>query len=386
MSDSQAAATALTNARTTLLFDYYFFGRLAMYLKFVERPEIPTLATEGKHIFYNPKFVLTLSASLLRSAIVHEVLHCAFAHFARRGVRKLNQWNRAGDYAINLILQENKFQIGESWLLNRAYADMSAEHIYDLLEQEQKQGQGQGQGQKQSGAGDAPGPGEPGGALDEIMDANPDEGTLDEQDMEWKIAVTAAAAEAKKQGKLPAGMQRFVDEITSPRVPWREVLHRFINQIARDDYAWSRPNRRMLSQGIYLPGMYSERMGPIAVVIDTSGSIDQPTLNAFGSEITAIVNSCRPEKTIVVYCDAKINRIDEFSPNDPLEFKMCGGGGTDFRPPFAHFAQAEEQPVALVYLTDMEGTFPSDPPDFPVLWCATTKAEGPFGETLYIDV
>lgn len=356
----------LTRARTTLLLDQFFFGRLALYLKLEEDTSIPTLAVDGKHIFYNPDFVLTLSPQLTMSAICHEIGHCIFEHIHRRGSRLPHEWNCAGDYVINEMLEKSGFQLGSGWLRDKQYDGMSAEHVYDLLMANQK---------------DQP-PLEP---LCTILDASDSQAEMVENAMEWKIAVTQAADGAKKHGKLPAGFERFVNDITTPKVPWREVLARFVTQIAHDDYTWSRPNRRYISRGIFLPSLHSECMGRIDVVIDTSGSIDQPTLNAFGTEIQAIVNAVRPEKTRVIYCDAAINHIDEFSPNDELKFKAHGGGGTDFCPPFRLIASEDEKPACLVYLTDMMGNFPKEP-DFPTLWCATTDRVGPFGETVRIEV
>jgi predicted metal-dependent peptidase len=363
----------LTRARTALLLDHFFFGRLALYLKLVEDDTIPTLAVDGKHISYNPEFVLTLSHALMMSAICHEIGHCIFNHIFRRGGRSPKVWNIAGDYVINEMLEKAKFQMGNGWLRNSAYDGMSAEHVYDLLMQEN------------GGSGPDGGVMGEDGGLCEIRDSGTSQAEMEESAMEWKIAVTQAADGAKKHGKLPAGFERFVEEITTPKVPWREVLARFITQISKNDYVWTRPNRRYISRGIFLPSLYSECMGRIDVVIDTSGSIDQPTLNAFGAEIQAIVNAVRPECTRVIYCDARINHIDEFSPNDTLEFKAHGGGGTDFRPPFQLIETEDEKPACLVYLTDMYGSFPAEP-DFPTLWCATTNRVGPFGETVQIEV
>ena len=126
-------------------------------------------------------------------------------------------------------------------------------------------------------------------------------------------------------------------------------------------------------------------MGEIVVAIDTSGSIDQPTLNAFGAEIKAIVGNARPKKTTVIYCDAAVNHVDTFEPNDELHFDMHGGGGTNFCPPFEYVAENGLKPVCFVYLTDGYGPFPSAP-EFPTLWCCTTEVVAPFGETVPIEV
>lgn len=360
---NQKARDQLTNARTSLLLDHFFFGRLAVYLEFVEEPECKTLAVDGKHIFYNPEFVLSLSRELTKSAIVHEVMHCVFTHMSRRGTRAPRKWNMAGDYAINDIIKTAGFPLDKGWLHSAAYVGMGAEHIYDLLPDD--------------GGGDP---------QDEVRDTAPDDAERKNMAMDWQIAVGQAAQAAKSQSKLPKGLERLVGDLTNPKVPWREVLQRFITQISKDDYTWSRPNKKFLSQGWYMPSLYSESMGEIAVAIDTSGSIDEPTLNAFGSEIKAIVAQTRPTNVVVIYCDADVNHVDEYKPGEDMRFVAHGGGGTDFRPVFKLIKTRATPPVALVYLTDMYGPFPDQESDYPVLWCATSDVVGPFGETLKIEV
>ena len=66
--------------------------------------------------------------------------------------------------------------------------------------------------------------------------------------------------------------------------------------------------------------------------------------------------------------------------------EVGGGGGTDFNPVFDWVAQEGMEPDALVYFTDLCGPFPKKAPDYPVIWCATTKQEAPFGKTIHIDV
>jgi predicted metal-dependent peptidase len=375
--EHKAAKDRIIRARTNLLLTQYFWGRLAMMLKMQQTEDVPTLAVDGKRIVYNPNFVMSLSDDLLKSAIAHEIGHCMFNHISRRGGRDPKIWNYAGDYAINLTLEKSGFKIGANWLLDQKYAGMSVDHIYDELKKDNNGGGGFG-GTDGTAMGNK-------GPLCDIQDSSQSPAERTESEMNWKVAVQSAAHEAQKMGKMPGGLERFIEELNNPQVPWREVLARFMNQLAKDDYSWSRPNRRFVAHGLYAPSMYSERMGPIDVVIDTSGSIDQRTLDAFGAEVAAIVSQARPERTRVIYCDAAINHIDEFAPGEDLHFKMHGGGGTDFRPPFSLIEQEGVAPAALVYLTDMYGSFPQ-PQDFPVLWCATTDVAAPFGETVRIEV
>ncbi len=367
MTINQAALRKLTVARSQLLLNkgQGFWGVLALRLKLVERPDIPTLAIDGKHIFYNPDFVMNLSDSLCRSAVAHEVMHCVFDHVGRRGSRSPRRWNQAGDYAINQVLEEAGFEIGDGWLLSKAYSGMTADQIYNMLPEDN------------GNDGNDP--------LDQVMDGAGDGTGTETSAVEWQIAAIQAANAAKSAGKLPGGLERFIEETTTNKVDWRAALRQFVTEISKNDYSWSRPNRRFLSAGMYLPGLYSESMGEVAVVIDTSGSIDQATLNAFGSEVKAIVDSVKPLKTHVIYCDAEVNHVDEFTPEQELHFEMHGGGGTDFAPPFVHLEQNDIKPSCLIYLTDLYGPFP-DAPEFPVLWVCTTNQVAPFGQTIPIEI
>ncbi len=389
---NEKAALAFSKARSDMLLskNFFFFGRLSLFLKPVQATkirgmEIKTLATDGRHVYYNVDFFMGLSPDLRKSAIAHEVMHCATRTFARQGMRNQQKWNRATDYAINPILEEGGLRIGDGWLISPMFKGMSAEEIYDMLPDE-------------NGNGGAPGTqGMTGAAFDEALsgsgspddgDGDPTEGMtkaeLDELDTEWKINTAQAAFEAERQGKLPGNMKRQVEDMFQNKVPWRDELHMFFNQRAKDDYSWMRPNRMFAHTGVILPGMYSERMGPIDVVIDTSGSISEKQLAEFGAEISAIHALLKPERTRVIYADAAVNHIDEFTPDDQVVFNMHGGGGTDFRPA-VKYSMENDPPVAFVYLTDMYGTFPATPPEFPVLWVATSDIQGPFGKTIKLD-
>jgi predicted metal-dependent peptidase len=135
MTINAAALKKLTVARSQLLLNkgHGFWGVLALRLKLKEDPSCRTLAVDGKHVFYNPEFVLGLTDSLCRSAMAHEVMHCVFDHMRRRGSRNPKKWNYAGDYAINLVLEEAGFEIGAGWLIDKAYAGLSADEIYMRL-------------------------------------------------------------------------------------------------------------------------------------------------------------------------------------------------------------------------------------------------------------
>lgn len=355
----------LTRARAALIIDQPFFGALALRLKLVPDNNMPmkTLAVDGKHIFYDEAFIDQLSFSLVKSALAHEVGHCVFDHIGRRGSRDPQLWNKAGDYVINEMLKDSGFELGEGWLFEPAYKGMSSDHIYELLRQ------------------DPNGDGDP---LCDVMDG--ETGQTEVQAQEWQIAVHQAASAAKAAGKLPASMARFVEDLSVAKVDWKSQLRQFITEVAKNDYSWSRPNRRLLSQGYFLPSLHSEHMGTVVAVSDDSGSIDNVILAAMASEIDAISAAANPAKIIHISCDAKINHVAEFAQGELFTMASNGGGGTDFRPPFDYVEEHAVQPACLIYLTDGHGPFPQSPPDYPVLWAMTTDVQPPWGQVLRIEL
>lgn len=364
---NQAALKKITMARTKLLFTNFFFGRLAMNLKLVEDSSIPTEATDGVKLLYNPSFILSISDDQLRAEVAHEVMHCVFDHSGQRGARDPRIWNIAADFVINIILHDANFKLGADWLLDMKYCGMGTVEVYNLLMQNADK-------QKQKFKF------EPSDVMPPPSGQSPVEAK--QTAAEWKALAAQAAIEATRQGTLPGSLERFLGELITPKVPWRDVLNRFLMNTVAADYTWTRPSRRFLARGMYMPRVEQENSGYIAVAIDTSGSIDGPTFTKFMSEIQGIAAQVRPSKIVVISADSEINHVDEFHRGEPIDVKMHGGGGTDFRPALKYLA--DDPPAAFVYLTDLYGPT-GDDPGYPVLWCCTTKNVAPWGETIRLE-
>lgn len=369
MATNEAVKNQLIRARTALYIDHPMYGILSLRLMMKEDPSIPTACVDYKTISYNPDFIAGLDSNQTVGLIAHEVGHVMLQHIDRCAGRNPGKWNRACDYVLNDQLIEDGFTLPEGGLHNPAFKGMTADHVYTLLE-------------------DHPDDNNPGGSNAGAMDRmvpSPNQAAADEAAAEWEIAVIGAANVAKAQGQLPASMQRLVDELTKNKVRWQERLRRFATQHSQNDYSWTRPQRRLLPMGYYLPSLHSESMGALAIGIDTSGSIDQYTLNLFGAEVIAAKHAGRPQKLINIYCDAVVNHVDEYGEFDQVKFDMHGGGGTDFRPPFDYLAEKGVTPACFIYLTDGYGPFPDKPPPYPVLWVMTSNVVAPWGETIRID-
>ena len=210
----------------------------------------------------------------------------------------------------------------------------------------------------------------------------PSAADLTKQEENWIIAAAQAAATAKAMGIGAGDAARAIAEQVAPKVDWREVLRRYLSTAAKSDYAWTPPNRRYISRGIYLPSLRSETLGPVVIAVDTSGSIDDATLAAFAAEIAAILEDAAPEAVHVVYCDDAVAATEDFEPGDLVRLTPHGGGGTAFRPVFDWVAESDIRPVCAVYLTDLCGDDFGPEPDYPVRWVSTAGTEAPFGEVI----
>jgi predicted metal-dependent peptidase len=113
-------------------------------------------------------------------------------------------------------------------------------------------------------------------------------------------------------------------------------------------------------------------------------------LRIFSEEITAIFQEVNPEKLVVIYCDTHVNGVDTFVPfeNDEINLEAKGGGGTLFNPVFDYVEKEEINPVALIYLTDLEGSFDFPEPTYATLWVSPIEYSyhsAPWGENVRID-
>ena len=377
------AASKMSQAMTQLLLQEPFFGCLAMRLDLIEDETIETEATNGKWIRYNPNFINTLTHEQVKAEIVHEVCHCAKLHQFRQGARDHELFNSACDYVINGELEEAGYKLDETWLLDAQFDGMSEEQVYTVLENEQqkkdKQGQGQGQGQPDKDS-------KAHGQVEQAPDS-PSEGAA-EQEQNWKSAVLQAAQQAAKCGKLPGFVQAMVDELKHPRNDWRAELRKFLETTAKNDFTWKRPNQRYMQFGLYMPSIRSEKLPPICVYWDTSGSRwSSEQVKYAANEVASIISDARPERTIVIYGDTKVTKVDTFEEGDVVKFDPKGGGGTDFRPIFEYIEKQGLEPCCLIGITDLKGSFPDAAPDYPVIWACDVKgASAPFGEVIEVRI
>jgi len=380
----------LIAAKVQMLMRLPFFGSLAsgLNVKAVDwkfDKETPmTAATDGVNFFYNPDGIKDLTIPELVWLYAHEVSHVCWQHFIRQGERNQTLWNIATDYVINGILNKNR--IGspiKKHLYDKRFDGMPAEQVYDILYKEA-----------------------PKLNIDELtnmlvdkhiaMDKNEDGSPKSEEqirELTNKIKEDIIkAAQSMEAGNIPAGFDRLIESITSPQLPWQDILRDRIKSKIKTDFSFMRPNRRNNNMnGIIFPSMVVEDQIDICIAMDMSGSIGPEIASEFMGELSGIISEFNSWNIKLWSFDTRVyNQIDFSSDenSDILSYKPVGGGGTDFQCNWKYMKDKEIIPKLFIMFTDL---YPYDSwgdPDY----CDTLfvgyggcRAVAPFGETIYLQ-
>ncbi|EHU8780832.1 hypothetical protein N0S44_000062 [Escherichia coli] len=440
----------LVLARTSLMLTAPFFGVLASRLRPVPNNTwCRTLAVDGKHLFYNVEFVMGiqdqskkkeyedairekhpevtdeqlkemtegLTDENLIAVICHEILHCAYDHFLRRGMRDPQRYNRAADYAINQIIVREKIgKIQSSWLYDKKYEGMTAEEIYILLEDEEQKEEGEGNGQPQSGGGEGEGKnrgtfgdikdgkGKPKGTTidqHDVPQEGQDGGSSEQQKRDYMDDFKTAMMNAARAGGTPAEIARMINNFKEPKIDWRSKLQRTLRSWLKSDATYQNPARRSWGAGfgsngsfygnpIY-PGMKPDDDIDIAIALDASGSISEDMLRDFISEVLGITKQFKQFKIRIMTFDTEVYTVKDYKTGEErkiLEYPVKGGGGTDFEAVWVHMKNDNYKPKQLVMFTDGEPWQSWGDPNY----CKTLfvihsnpNKVAPFGETVHYE-
>jgi predicted metal-dependent peptidase len=390
----------LTTARVGLLLKAPFFGNMATRMRLIESSDwCPTAATNGRDFMYNTEFVKKLSVKKLEFLFAHEICHAIFDHFGRVGSRDRMLANIAQDYAVNQILVDER--IGEKITevkicYDPKYRGMAWEEIYDILyEQAEKIPMSQLLSQlgelldehikEQEGAGAGDDKTKDGKSKPSL---SKEEAEKLRQEIKEAMIQSAAAAGA---GKTPAGIMRMIKNLTEPKMDWRQLVQQEIQSIVRNDYSFTRVNRKSMHSGAVLPGMKEATTIDVAIAIDMSGSIGEEDATVFLSEIKGIMDQYEDFRINLWCFDTEIYNhkvITHDEAHELEEYEPQGGGGTDFEVNFTFMEENGIQPKKFIMFTDGYPCGSWGPEDF----CDTifivkgnTSAEAPFGQTVIYE-
>jgi predicted metal-dependent peptidase len=301
-------------------------------------------------------------------------------HHVRCGWRDKRRANVAMDKVINDILEADKVGTPiKSGVFLPGARQYAWEQLYDDEEKNGGGGGGKGQGQGEY---------TPGEGNDDLgQDDGAGEELTPEEIEGIKREVLQARNAAKSVGKMPASMEGLIEKMIKPNTPWHQLTERFMLLQVKTGTSWRRPNKRFLSQDIYMPSYdIQPRMGTVVIQMDESGSIGDKELQHFSGHINSIIEVCRPEKVLVLHTSTHVAKVEEFTAEDyPINFKSFTTGGTDMTAGFDWVEENGEEPDVFICLTDGYTPF-GTAPGYPVLWLITSDVVADHGETIHYEI
>ncbi|MEV1244576.1 VWA-like domain-containing protein [Nonomuraea sp. NPDC050022] len=176
----------------------------------------------------------------------------------------------------------------------------------------------------------------------------------------------AMRAHRRNRGSLPAGWQRWAEQILEPTVDWRRVLAGAVREAVAwaagaVDYTYRRPSRRTAAlRGVVLPSL-RRPLPAVAIVIDTSGSMGEADLAAALAEVTGVLREVGVggNRVTVLACDADVQTAARVTSAQQVD--LAGGGGTDMRVGISAALALPERVGVVIVLTDGFTPWPDAP-------------------------
>lgn len=403
----------------------YFAGGFAELVPH-EVPGSHTIGVTREGIlFYDPEEFAHTTGPEAAALYTHEYLHIFLNHYGRfeelvrRGVAQRSDqkdWNTAADAEIDDDLEDAGLPLPPGYnsatgkydapmvtptLLGFSRHLTAEQYFHLLLEQRKKGGKGGGpkakgppvmQPECGSGAGN-PNPHEPEAKFKEAFGRDPVE-----QQVSRRAAAERVQERQRARGDVPAGLAAYAGEqLPEAKIPWQDKLRSAALDAAafitgEGDYTWTQRFRGQPAlEQLYgddapvLPGEH-EPMADVAVVFDTSGSVSDEDLSTFAAETKGVLECLGGMHVTFLACDAAVHRLVEVTSVEEVLRNLKGRGGTDFRPAFAALDKLPKRPDLVVFMTDLYGPAPEQPPPYRVIWAVTPGGgAAPWGETVQLE-
>jgi predicted metal-dependent peptidase len=433
---TQRAAGKVRIGIERLAGEFPFHAAILERMKLSARPDVGTMgvtvAGDDILLYYNPEFVLAVTADELGGVLLHEVHHVLFGHVTADPADYPDEWARlvAEEVTVNefITLPLPGDPITLAGIPGLPPGESTAER-FDRLRGVRNRGRvgildgqrgdgGAGMGacgprevdRDDTGSGRVPAPlrsrpaASPAPTRSPVRQPSSDdpEGaarkapgelgqTVDDHGV-WSEArrdadrSRRAIREVVEQALLEVGPETVPDHLTGRfaghtrlelrghvvgRLDWRHLLRRYVGKALEVRPGFDRPPRRFPELVGILPGQRRRPARPrILAIVDTSGSITPEWLERIDAELARLA---RRYVVTVVECDSAVQRA---YPYRPLA-AVAGRGGTDLRPPLERGFLRAHRAELVVYFTDGFGPAPERPPEPPVIWCLVPGGEAP---------
>lgn len=352
-----------SRVKSRLLVESPYFGTLASSLEIAVNNDIESFTRVGNRFEYREDFFQTLNDDQVAFSLANASLHGVLSHPSRIGGRSPWLWYAACDHAINNLLIDNGFEPPSKITYDPRFRDKYAEEIYEMLLDTITRDE----------------------LNDKDSDSRRSDGTPEEklEAAQQEILSRSALQKGEAMKRLPEGLERLIPLNGRGMVDWRSELRDTVGGYYVSDYTLIPPSKKLLYEGIYLPGAHSRHL-ELAIAIDSSGSVDEVLLSQFIAEIESITELFGSYGIELLVCDERIRSRSRFENGESITYTLIGGGGTDFTPVFESIADGAVLPKVLLYFTDLDGKFPPYEPPYETLWIAPGRVDVPFGRVIVI--
>jgi predicted metal-dependent peptidase len=335
------------------------------------------------HVYLDPEVLGQLDVPAVGFWLIHQVSHLLRHHgerypggtpsttetplFAADGNQQ--RWNVAADAEINDDLVAGSALRPDGAVTPDALGlpdGWTAEQYWDAL------GPVEAPGTTESQPGSQPTPSSADcGSGCDGQDRPWDSGTSGLGDAAQKLLERQVAHEIREHelqwGSTPAGWQRWADQILEPTVRWQQVLaaavRRGVADVAgRVDFSYRKPSRRSSVSGeVILPSL-RQPLPKVAMVLDTSGSMNDGMLAQSLAEVGGVLRSLgvAGRQLDIICCDAEAFEAQKVMRAHDV--KLLGGGGTDMGAGLARADELRPRPDLIVVLTDGHTPWPPAAP------------------------
>lgn len=350
----------ITILKRKVLAMYPFFGSVAANVEYQEIEDTGIMKNDGSTIFYDPRYMSTLSDNDQLFLLAHELCHIAFEHKERGVGKDPTVWMSATDAVINQMLKRDGLEIISGGIDYPEAIDYSAEEYYELLlsgklDIELIDGQLEGQEapsdshgeSKQEDTGDNSDEDESEESYKEL----PLEEDRDDEDEDDEY--TLIEEKESDAGNAVNRDIRTVEEIgaSAPLIDWRVILPNTINY----GVDWSYSNA-ILEDNIVRPVLEELPIPETEIILDTSWSVDEDLLRNFLRECKNILTFSKMKAGCFDTVFYGFHDIRNEKDIDDMVFE--GGGGTDFNAAVNAFTLRVDNRIIF---TDGQAPMPDKP-------------------------
>ncbi len=358
--------------RINFLFNHPFLSVLALSIptRFKDNSN-SAFQTNGKEIFIDLKKLQSYSSDEITYLYAHTLLHIVLKHPFRQKTREKKLWNQACDLVTNLVLSSfsNIGKMPTDEILDLDLENKCVEEVYEILRKEEENNESSSEEKKDDEIKTKP---KEDGKLkayiydeskmdiEEVNDENTSSGDREKLDG----IIIQALSIAKKSSKEYQGMQIEIDTLIKPEISLQDTLKEYlISSLFEKTSTYSRPNRKFVHSGLYLPGnKKSDEMIEVFIALDSSSSVTLDEYKKFLGVVKDVCEGFYEYKVKVLPFDLKVKEehIIEFDSFNPLIEKELfipkSDGGTNFDEVLRYLKKSSDirSDNLLMVLTDGE--------------------------------